>query len=66
VADGRPGHYGLSGMRERAKQIGGKLDIWSGSGAGTEVEVNVADSIAYTTVTDRRLFRIFRKKAGSA
>ena len=24
--DGRPGHYGMHGMRERAKLIGGKLD----------------------------------------
>ena len=27
--DGREGHYGLPGMRERAKLIGGKLAIWS-------------------------------------
>ena len=64
LAEGRLGHYGLSGMRERAKQIGGKLDIWSGAGAGTEIEVNIEGSIAYATVTDRPRFRLFRKKAG--
>jgi signal transduction histidine kinase len=24
---GRDGHYGLSGMRERAKRIGGRLNV---------------------------------------
>jgi signal transduction histidine kinase len=32
LEDGRPGHYGLPGMRERAAEIGAKLDIWSGVG----------------------------------
>jgi signal transduction histidine kinase len=54
---GRAGHFGLSGMRERARQIGGKLDIWSGAGAGTEVELNVASSIAYPNPTGHRFFR---------
>jgi len=27
--DGQPGHYGLRGMRERAKLMGGKLAVWS-------------------------------------
>jgi signal transduction histidine kinase len=63
---GRPGHYGLPGMRERAKQIGGKLDVWSGAGAGTEIELAIKGSNAYVTRTDRPLFRLFRKKAGSA
>lgn len=39
VRQGREGHWGLSGMRERAQQIGGKLKVWSRVGAGTEVEV---------------------------
>jgi len=61
--EGRRGHYGLCGMRERAKQIGGKLDIWSRLGAGTEIELNVAGSIAYRTPPGRSVFRL-RKKAG--
>ena len=64
LAEGRPGHYGMPGMRERAKQIGGKFDIWSGAGAGTEIDLSVAGSIAYRTSTGRSLFRLFRKKAG--
>ena len=47
VEEGRPGHYGLPGMRERARQIGAKLTIWSGVGAGTEIELNLEGSIAY-------------------
>ena len=42
---GRPGHYGLSGMRERARQIGAKLEIWSAAKAGTEIQVSIAGSI---------------------
>jgi signal transduction histidine kinase len=61
---GRPGHYGVCGMRERARQIGGKLDIWSRVGAGTEIEFSIAASIAYGTPPGRTLFDVFRKKAG--
>jgi signal transduction histidine kinase len=46
VEQGRPGHYGLPGMRERASQIGAKLSIWSAVRAGTEIELSVAASIA--------------------
>jgi signal transduction histidine kinase len=34
-----PGHFGLTGMRERAAAIGGKLDVTSESGAGTTVRL---------------------------
>jgi signal transduction histidine kinase len=64
LAEGRPGHSGMPGMRERAKQIGGKFDIWSAVGAGTEIDLSVAGSIAYRTSTGRSLSRLFRKKAG--
>lgn len=50
---GREGHYGLPGMRERAKLIGGKLDIWSQIDAGTEVELRVSAATAYTTKSKR-------------
>ena len=58
---GRSGHYGLPGMRERAAQIGAKLNIWSGSGAGTEIDLSIPGSIAYGTSPGRRSFRLFRK-----
>ena len=34
-------HWGLRGMCERAENIGAQLDVWSSSGAGTEVRVAV-------------------------
>jgi signal transduction histidine kinase len=46
---GRDGHWGLPGMRERAEQIGARLDIWSELGAGTEVDLSVPGAIAYGT-----------------
>ena len=46
-AAGQPGHYGLPGMQERAKLIGGKLAIWSQRDSGTEVELTVPAAIAY-------------------
>jgi signal transduction histidine kinase/ligand-binding sensor domain-containing protein len=50
--DGREGHFGLRGMRERAKLIGGKLTVWSELDAGTEVELSIPAARAYTTATD--------------
>jgi signal transduction histidine kinase len=47
AAEGRIGHYGVPGMRERAKRIGGKLDVWTKAGAGAEVELSIPGSIAY-------------------
>ena len=36
---GRSGHWGLSGMRERAGKIGATLSIWSRPAGGTELEM---------------------------
>jgi signal transduction histidine kinase/ligand-binding sensor domain-containing protein len=57
LEQGRRGHYGLPGMRERAQQIGGTLDLWSGLNAGTEIELGVAAPIAYSASTGYPLFR---------
>jgi len=59
---GRRGHYGLSGMRERAQQIGAKLEIWSRPKAGTEIELSIPGPIAYRTSTGRPVFRWLRRK----
>lgn len=37
----REGHFGLQGMRERVKRLGGKLEIASVPGEGTRIEVHV-------------------------
>jgi len=47
LQEGRAGHYGLPGMRERAKSIGGQLEVWSEKGAGTELELTVPAKVAY-------------------
>jgi signal transduction histidine kinase/ligand-binding sensor domain-containing protein len=62
---GRDGHWGLAGINERAKQIGGRLDFWSESGRGTEVQLTVPASVAYRTPSKRRRFRLPLNKGAS-
>jgi signal transduction histidine kinase len=59
---GRRGHYGLCGMRERVRQIGGKLEIWSREAAGTEIEFTIAGAIAYRSPAARSFWDAFRRK----
>lgn len=47
LSNGQPGHWGLTGMRERARAIRAELNIWSREAAGTEVELVIPASIAY-------------------
>ncbi len=47
IESGRPDHWGLPGMRERAKKIRATFDVWSKPGAGTEIEVRVPARMAY-------------------
>jgi signal transduction histidine kinase len=58
---GRPGHWGLTGIRERAQRIGAQLDFWSEAGAGTEVELTVPAAIAYKTSRAGDGFSLLRK-----
>src|SRR5581483_3936974 len=51
---GREGHWGLSGMRERAEEIGAKLRLWSGVGVGTEVELFIPGDIAFESFPSER------------
>jgi signal transduction histidine kinase len=61
---GEPGHWGISGMRERAQRIGSRLDFWSEMGAGTEVQLTVPAAMAYEKRRHMGRFRLFHK-AGS-
>jgi signal transduction histidine kinase/ligand-binding sensor domain-containing protein len=54
---GRPGHWGITGMRERAQRIGAQLAFWSEVGAGTEVQLTVPGAIAYEKHLDGNRFR---------
>jgi ligand-binding sensor domain-containing protein/signal transduction histidine kinase len=58
----RAGHWGLPGMRERAKGFGGNLEVWSEHGAGTEIELIVPAAIAYSKSDVRRRFWFWRKR----
>ncbi len=51
---GRPGHWGLLGMRERAKKIRASLTLWSKPGAGTEIDLRVPSPVAYRSRSSRR------------
>ncbi len=51
-------------MRERAKHIGGELEVWSEHGVGTEIELTVPASTAYQSYTRRR-FGLFKSKVGT-
>jgi signal transduction histidine kinase len=53
LRSGRDGHWGLSGMRERAERIGGSLRVWSRPGAGTEVELSVPGHVAFVAAPSR-------------
>jgi signal transduction histidine kinase len=48
-AGGKSGHFGLVGMRERAKKLGGHVEIWSKPDAGTEIDLRVPAHVAYRT-----------------
>ena len=45
--NGREGHWGLAGMRERAAKIGGLLNISSSATSGTEIRLSIPSSIAF-------------------
>jgi len=45
--EGRVGHFGLNGMRERAKLVRGKLTVWTAPDSGTEIELSVPAVHAY-------------------
>ena len=59
--DRRVGHYGLRGMRERAKLIGGQLTVGSELDTGTEVELNIPAARAYTASPEEHGSRFVEK-----
>jgi len=51
-----PGHWGLRGMRERARLVGAKLEVWSQLNSGTEVELIIPAANAYLKAATSRWF----------
>jgi signal transduction histidine kinase len=47
LESGKPGHFGLLGMRERAQRLGAHFEVWSKPGAGTEIDLRVPADVAY-------------------
>ena len=45
--DHKDGHWGLRGMQERAKLVGGTLDVWSQLNVGTEIDLSIPAASVY-------------------
>lgn len=54
------GHWGIAGMRERAKSIGGQFKIGPGVPHGTVVEISLRGSVAYADAPGRSIHSIWR------
>ncbi|WP_377702307.1 triple tyrosine motif-containing protein [Pseudoduganella sp. UC29_71] len=63
ASNGRPGHFGLLGMQERACRIHAKLSIAGGPNGGTVVELAVPGKMAYATPPYGMLKRVSAKVA---
>ncbi len=53
IENGRKGHYGLAGMRERAQKIRASFTLSSRTNVGTEVELTLPATVAYAKRTER-------------
>jgi signal transduction histidine kinase len=63
---GRDGHWGLSGMRERAERIGARLKVWSRIAGGTEIELRVPSHAAFeshSSVRPSKWFAALRRQS---
>ena len=66
LQSGHGGHWGLPGMRERAKRIGAKFRVLSRTQGGTEIELRVPSGIAFesypSTAASGWFRRLYRRK----
>jgi signal transduction histidine kinase len=59
---GREGHWGLTGMRERAEAIDARVTVWSRAKAGTEIELIIPAHVAYEPAPgQRRVSNLFQR-----
>ena len=61
--DQKTGHWGLPGMRERTKLVGGTLEVWSQLEKGTEIELSIPAASVYAITPASRwsIFSRFRR-----
>ncbi len=64
LQSGRDGHWGLSGMRERAERIKARLKVRSRVGSGTEVELSVPSKVAFQIQQSSHLLKWFARLSG--
>ena len=64
LEEGRTGHWGLSGMRERADRIGAKFSAKSTPGNGTEIAVVVPGRRAYVSVPTWKWLQVLAQIIG--
>lgn len=62
-AGARESHYGLPGMRERAKLAGGRLVVRSRASSGTEAEIIIPAAQAYAKSRSPRRSALLRRGA---
>jgi signal transduction histidine kinase len=62
-AGAREGHYGLPGMHERAKLVGGRVVVRSRVNAGTEAEIIIPAALAYAKLRSPRRSAFLRRGA---
>lgn len=49
ASEGKEGHFGLTGMRERAERVGATIILDTSTGSGTEITLIVPGNIAFRT-----------------
>lgn len=59
------GHYGLVGMKERARVVDGTVEIVSVKGAGTSIELIVPTRLMRLRIMMRKVLRLGREDSGA-
>jgi signal transduction histidine kinase len=58
ITEGKQGHFGLKGMRERAERIGSELTLVSSPGSGTEMTLVVPGNVIFRKPRAARFDRL--------
>ncbi|AVR94532.1 sensor histidine kinase [Pseudoduganella armeniaca] len=61
-SEGRPGHYGIAGMGERARALGAQYTLLSAPGKGTSVHLTIPAEQAYAGQRSAALFQRLRQR----